>query len=55
MAYAARHGLDVVAEFMDACTGTEEDRPGFLDMVSALLENGTRIILVGRLGRLAGI
>jgi len=48
-AYAKSAGFDIVAEFYDqAVSGADPitDRPGFAEMLTALLANGARTILV---------
>ncbi|MGA3114978.1 MAG: recombinase family protein [Syntrophobacteraceae bacterium] len=54
-AYAAKAGYEIVQLFKDDVSGTkdESDRPAWLDMLSAILANGVRVIIVERLDRLA--
>lgn len=54
--YATRHGVEVAAFYEEAgVSGTtdETERPAFKDMVSAILKNGVRTIIVEGLDRLA--
>jgi site-specific DNA recombinase len=51
--YAKRNGVDVVKVYRDAHTGTEADRPAFLEMLTAILGNGVRTVIVESLDRLA--
>jgi DNA invertase Pin-like site-specific DNA recombinase len=54
--YAAANGLEITHEFVEkGITGTAEwsDRPAFAEMMSLLLSNGTRIVLIENLSRLA--
>jgi DNA invertase Pin-like site-specific DNA recombinase len=47
--YAARHGLEIVAEFYDAAvSGADpvDQRPGFQAMINRIVGNGVRVILV---------
>lgn len=52
-AHAKRAGFKLIATYTDAFTGTEADRPAFQEMVTALLSNGCRTIIVEDLSRLA--
>lgn len=52
-AAARRMGYTIVHEYTDAYTGTDADRPGFTDMVSDILANGVRTVLIESLDRLA--
>lgn len=52
-AYARTAKVEVVSVFRDAHTGTEADRPAFVDMLAAILGNGVRTIIVESLDRLA--
>jgi DNA invertase Pin-like site-specific DNA recombinase len=48
-AYAKAAGFEIVGEFYDAAVSGADpvtDRPGFADMLAALLENGARTIIV---------
>lgn len=51
--YAKGAGVELVAFFRDAHTGTEAIRPGFEEMLLAVLSNGVRTIIVESLDRLA--
>ena len=54
--YAAANSIEIVREFTEKGVSgkTEwEDRPAFAEMMAALLSNGTRIVLVENLSRLA--
>lgn len=52
---AAGRGIEIVREFSDSITGEAEwsQRPGFTDMVAAILDNGVRMILVENVSRVA--
>jgi DNA invertase Pin-like site-specific DNA recombinase len=55
-AYAAAHGIELVHEYEErGVTGTKEtmDRPGFIEMMTALMSNGVRTVLIERLDRLS--
>lgn len=52
-AHAAAAGFTVKGWFKDAHTGTEAERPAFEDMLTEILSNGVRTILVESLDRLA--
>src|SRR5258708_4853471 len=54
--YAAANNIIVVKYFQEeGVSGTVEsiDRPAFQDMLTALLANGTKIVLIERLDRIA--
>jgi len=53
--YAEKYGIEVVKIFREDVSGTlsETDRPAFQDMISDLLKNGVRTVIVERLDRLA--
>lgn len=54
--YATRHGVELAGYFEEAgISGTtdETERPAFKDMVSAILKNGVRVVIVEGLDRLA--
>ena len=53
--WVGEHDHYVVREFSDSITGDAEwnQRPGFLDMVGAILDNGVRAVVVENLTRLA--
>lgn len=56
MAYAMKHGIEIVREFYDAAIrGTDSvgERPGFSDMLAYMLGNGARTILVESASRFA--
>lgn len=52
-AYAKKNGYDMVKVYSEAHTGTKEQRPVFSEMLSDLLSNGCRVIIVECLDRLA--
>ena len=55
-AYAAAHQLEVVREFYDAAVSGADpvmDRAGFVEMLTYLLGNGARIVLVENASRFA--
>ena len=53
--YAEKYGVEILRVFKDDISGTtdEESRPAFQDMVSDLLKNGVRTVIVEGLDRLA--
>jgi len=54
--YAAKAGIEIVKFYREegiSGTKSEEDRPAFQDMVSAILKNGVRTIVIEGLDRLA--
>jgi DNA invertase Pin-like site-specific DNA recombinase len=54
--YAAAHGLEIVNEYYDAAvSGADpvEARPGFSEMLSYMLGNGARVVLVENASRFA--
>jgi DNA invertase Pin-like site-specific DNA recombinase len=54
--YAAAHGIKIVKVYREeGVSGTKgaDDRPAFTEMMTALLANGTRVVLVENLSRLA--
>jgi DNA invertase Pin-like site-specific DNA recombinase len=54
--YAAAHGIKIVQEYQEqGVSGTKsiEERPAFDAMMTALLANGTRMVIVENLSRLA--
>ncbi len=54
--YAAAHGIRIVQEYQEqGVSGTKsiEERPAFDAMMTALLANGTRMVIVENLSRLA--
>ena len=52
-AYAKAAKVEIAAVYRDAHTGTEADRPAFVEMLAAILSNGVRTIVVESLDRLA--
>lgn len=55
-AYAKRHGLQLVGEYLDeGVSGTREldDRPGLADLIARVRSNGVRTVLVENATRLA--
>jgi DNA invertase Pin-like site-specific DNA recombinase len=55
-AYAKAHGIQIVRVYREkGVSGAKdlEDRPAFVEMMTALHSNGTRIVLVEKLDRLA--
>jgi DNA invertase Pin-like site-specific DNA recombinase len=52
-AYARSAKVEVVSVFREAHTGTEADRPVFVEMLAAILGNGVKTIIVESLDRLA--
>lgn len=46
MAYAKRHGYKIIKWYEEAYTGTEEDRPQFMEMIEDLLSNSCRTIII---------
>jgi DNA invertase Pin-like site-specific DNA recombinase len=51
--FVERQGMEVVKVFTEAYTGTEADRPILLDMLTELLSNGVRTVVVESLDRFA--
>lgn len=54
--YAAEHGIRIVRVFRDeGVSGTKEleNRPAFVEMMTALHANGTKLVLIEKLDRLA--
>ena len=51
--YAENNGLEIVVSYEEAYTGTEADRPRFIEMLEFVQEHGIKIILVESLDRLA--
>jgi DNA invertase Pin-like site-specific DNA recombinase len=51
--YAQRAGFEIVSVYCETWTGTEADRPAFAQMMAELLTNGTRIVIIESLDRLA--
>lgn len=52
-AYAERHKIQVVKLYEDAHTGTEADRPQFMQMMSDMIDHDVKVILVESLDRFA--
>ena len=52
-AFARTAKVEIVSVFRDAHTGTEADRPAFVEMLAAILSNGVRTIVIESLDRLA--
>src|ERR1035437_4412784 len=52
-AFARTAKVEIVSVFRDAHTGTEADRPAFVEMLAAILSNGVVTIVVESLDRLA--
>jgi len=53
--YAAKHHVEIVRTFKEDVSGitSETDRPEFQEMISEILKNGVRTIIIERLDRLA--
>jgi DNA invertase Pin-like site-specific DNA recombinase len=53
--YAAKNGMKIVRWFRDSVTGTKdlENRPALQSLMAALHANGTKLVLIERLDRLA--
>jgi DNA invertase Pin-like site-specific DNA recombinase len=49
--YAEKNGFKIVQCYKEAYTGTEEERPAFLNMVEDMLSNGCRTIIIECLDR----
>jgi len=52
-AFATRNGIEILEFHQDAWTGTDDDRPAFMDMLGAMLANGCRTVIVESLDRFA--
>lgn len=52
-AFAQAAKVEIVATFREAHTGTEADRPVFVEMLAAVIGNGVKTIVVESLDRLA--
>lgn len=52
-AFARAAKVEIVDVYRDAHTGTEAERPAFVEMLAAILGNGVRTIVVESLDRLA--
>jgi DNA invertase Pin-like site-specific DNA recombinase len=51
--YATEHYIEIVYVYKDAYTGTEDDRPEYMEMLEAMMANGVKIVVVECLDRLA--
>ena len=51
--YAGGEAIEIVQWYQDAYSGTEADRPAFMEMLAAAMGNGIKIIIVECLDRLA--
>ncbi|MGQ0633422.1 MAG: recombinase family protein [Planctomycetaceae bacterium] len=51
--WADRNGFEVVGFYEDAYTGTEGDRPQFMEMLGGMMTNGTKTVIVESLDRFA--
>ena len=51
--YAKSAGVQIVRFYEDAHTGTEADRPAFMDMLGECMSNGVRTVVVQCMDRLA--
>src|SRR6266478_3136668 len=51
--FADRNGFEVVAYYEDAYTGTEGDRPQFVEMLTAMMTNGIKTVVIESLDRFA--
>jgi len=51
--WADRNGYEIVDSFRDAWTGTDENRPDFMKMLSKLIANGVKTVLVESQSRFA--
>ncbi len=52
-AYAAHNGYEIVGVYGDVYTGTDADRPGFVEMLEAMISDGVTIVIVESLDRMA--
>jgi len=52
-AFAKRNDFELVEFYQDAWTGTEDDRPAFMEMLEGMLGNGCRVVIVESLDRFA--
>ncbi len=52
-AFATKGGYEIVKEYEDVHTGTEEGRPAFMEMLEAMMSNGVKVAIVESLDRLA--
>lgn len=53
LGFARGHGFELKRLYKEAHTGTEADRPAFTEMLADLLANGSRVVIVESLDRLA--
>jgi len=51
--FAKRNNLDLVHIYQDAWTGTDADRPQFVEMLETMIDNGVKTVLVESLDRFA--
>lgn len=51
--YAQDHDLELVQVFQDTASGADQIRPGLLEMLQAVRDNGFKVLLVWRTDRLA--
>jgi len=52
-AFARRNGYKIADWYTDDHTGTEADRPAFVEMLTAMIANGCRVVIVESLDRFA--
>ena len=52
-AFADSAGYEIVRYYEDAHTGTEADRPAFIEMIGEMMSNGVRVVIVESLDRFA--
>ncbi len=52
-AFGSEYCYRIVRHFDDAHTGTESDRPQFMEMLSAMMSNGVKVVIVESLDRFA--
>ena len=50
-AFADANGYEIVHVYQDAYTGTESDRPKFIEMLAAMMANGVKVVIVECLDR----
>lgn len=51
--FAKRNGFELVHVYQDAWTGSDADRPEFVEMLEAMIGNGVKTVLVESLDRFA--
>lgn len=51
--FAQQNGYEIVNVYEDVYTGTDADRPAFMEMLEAMLSNGVKTVIVESLDRLA--